>query len=140
VPHIGSLRKFAASLPWFRPWLEKFFSLWSRDGGSAGSGNAPLRAEQRRARVPEAVYLQKRGDHRISLTTFPEDSTGSSPCITAAEIRPRPGEWYHVVGTRDQATRTQRSASVFFPGVRHGTPIEVPGEVFEKVALYAGGD
>jgi hypothetical protein len=29
---------------------------------------------------------------------------------------------------------------VFFPGVRHGTPIEVPSEVFEKVALFAGGD
>lgn len=30
------------------------------------------------------------------------------------------------------------SASVFFPGVRHGTPIEVPWSVFEKVALAAG--
>jgi hypothetical protein len=30
------------------------------------------------------------------------------------------------------------SASVFFPGVRHGTPIEVPWEVFEAVALKAG--
>jgi len=30
------------------------------------------------------------------------------------------------------------SDSVFFPGVRHGTPIEVPWEVFEAVALRAG--
>jgi hypothetical protein len=73
-----------------------------------------------------AVYLQKRGDHRISLTTFPEDSTGSSPCITAAEIRPRPGEWYHVVGTRDQATRTQR---VYVDGVLSGKSV-CPGGVF----------
>jgi hypothetical protein len=30
------------------------------------------------------------------------------------------------------------SSSVFFPGVRHGTPIEVPADVFEAVALEAG--
>jgi hypothetical protein len=32
------------------------------------------------------------------------------------------------------------SASVFFPGVRHGSPIEVSGEVFQKVAPFAGGE
>ena len=73
-----------------------------------------------------AVYLQKRGDHRLALTTFPEDSTAGSPCVTAAEIRPRPGEWYHVVGTRDQATRTQR---IYVDGVLSGKTV-CPGGVF----------
>jgi len=73
-----------------------------------------------------AAYLQKRGDHRLSLTTFSEDSTASSPCITAAEIRPRAGEWYHLVGTRDRATRTQR---VYVDGVLSGKTI-CPGGVF----------
>jgi len=30
------------------------------------------------------------------------------------------------------------SSTVFFPGVRHGMPIEVPWEVFQAVAVQAG--
>jgi hypothetical protein len=36
------------------------------------------------------------------------------------------------------ATWTDISSSVFFAGVRHGTPIEVPWEVYRAVALKAG--
>ena len=55
-----------------------------------------------------AFYLQKRADGRLSFTTFPEDSTDAPPCVASGEIEPRAGEWYHVVGTRDAATREQR--------------------------------
>jgi hypothetical protein len=64
-----------------------------------------------------AFYLQKRNDDRLSFVTFPSDSTGASPCVATAEIRPRVGEWYHVVGTRDAATGAQR---VYVDGVLSG--------------------
>lgn len=73
-----------------------------------------------------AVYLQKRADHRLALATFPEDSTASTPCVTSAEVRPRPGEWYHVVATRDRASRAQR---LYVDGVLSGMTV-CPDGVF----------
>lgn len=64
-----------------------------------------------------SVFLQKRSDERLSLTTMPTDSTSASSCVATAEIQPRPGEWYHVVGTRSAATREQR---VYVDGVLSG--------------------
>lgn len=61
-----------------------------------------------------AVYLQTRDDKRLALTTFPMDSSSAAPCITTAEMQPRLSEWYHVVGTHDVTTRTQR---VYVDGV-----------------------
>lgn len=55
-----------------------------------------------------AVYLQTRGDKRLALTTFAQDSEAATPCITTAEIQPRLAEWYHVVGTYDATSRVQR--------------------------------
>jgi hypothetical protein len=37
----------------------------------------------------------------------------------------------------DPKSWTDISSSVFFPGVRHGTPIEVPWDIFRAVALAA---
>lgn len=64
-----------------------------------------------------AVYLQKRDHDRLAFATFPDDSTSSSPCVTSAEIKPRPGEWYHVVVSRDASARTQR---IYVDGVLSG--------------------
>lgn len=64
-----------------------------------------------------AFYLQKRDDERLSLATFPADETSASACVTTAEIRPRAGEWYHLVGTRDADTGVQR---VYVDGVLSG--------------------
>lgn len=58
--------------------------------------------------VISAVYLQTRGDKRLALTTFAQDSEAATPCITTAEIQPRLAEWYHVVGTYDATSRAQR--------------------------------
>jgi len=63
-----------------------------------------------------AFYLQKRSDERLSFTTFPSDGTAASSCTTTAEIQPRAGEWYHVVGTRD-VSNVQR---VYVDGVLSG--------------------
>jgi hypothetical protein len=55
-----------------------------------------------------SFYLQKRDDDYFAFTTFPTDDTGASPCIASAAIKPKVGEWYHLVATRDAATREQR--------------------------------
>jgi len=73
-----------------------------------------------------AVYLQKRSDGRLSFTTFPQDSTSASSCVATAEIQPRSGEWYHLVGTRSAATREQR---IYVDGVLSGKRT-CPGDVF----------
>lgn len=73
-----------------------------------------------------AVFLQKRSDERLSFTTFPSDSTAADSCVATAEIQPRAGEWYHVVGTRNAATREQR---IYVDGVLSGKTT-CPGGVF----------
>lgn len=73
-----------------------------------------------------AFYLQKRSDGRLSLTTFPEDSTSSTACVVTGQIEPRRGEWYHVVGTRDATSREQR---LYVDGLLSGRMI-CPSAVF----------
>lgn len=72
------------------------------------------------------LYLQKRSDDRLSFTTLPSDSTSASSCVATAEIRPRVGEWYFVVGTRDSTTREQR---IYVDGALSGKVV-CPGGVF----------
>lgn len=55
-----------------------------------------------------AFYLQKRSSGRLALTTFPADDIGATGCVTEGAIQPRAGEWYHLVATRNAATREQR--------------------------------
>lgn len=64
-----------------------------------------------------AFFLQKRDDERLSFTTFSSDSTSVAACVATGEIRPRAGEWYHVVGTYSAATGEQR---VYVDGVLSG--------------------
>lgn len=73
-----------------------------------------------------AVFLQKRSDERLSFTTFPSDSTEADSCVATAEIQPRAGQWYHLVGTRNAATREQR---IYVDGVLSGKTT-CPGAVF----------
>lgn len=67
--------------------------------------------------VLSSFYLQKRDDERLSFATFSADSTATSACVATGQIRPRQGEWYHVVGTYDAATGDQR---VYVDGVLSG--------------------
>jgi Concanavalin A-like lectin/glucanases superfamily len=67
-----------------------------------------------------SLFLQRRTDGRFSLTTLPSDSTSATACVTNAEIQPRLGEWYLLVGTRDSATREQR---IYVDGVLSGKNI-----------------
>lgn len=55
-----------------------------------------------------AFYLQLRDGEAFAFTTFPADDTGASPCVAMGAMRPRAGEWYHLVGTRDAVTGAQR--------------------------------
>lgn len=71
--------------------LDSFNTIVSQDGRSIS-----------------AFYLQKRSSGRLAFATYPADSVDASACITEAAIQPRAGEWYHLVATRDAATREQR--------------------------------
>jgi len=82
-----------------------------------------------------AFYLQKRSDERLSFTTFPEDSTAATSCVTTGEIKPRLGEWYHVVGTRDAASREQR---LYVDGLLSGR-VTCPGGVFRAPGALSVG-
>ncbi len=55
-----------------------------------------------------AFYLQLRDGEAFAFTTFPADDTGASPCIALGAMRPRSGEWYHLVATRNAVTGEQR--------------------------------
>lgn len=74
-----------------------------------------------------AFFLQKRDNDRLSFATFSADSTSVSACVATGEIRPRAGEWYHVVGTKNAATGEQR---VYVDGVLSGRATCAAG-VFE---------
>jgi hypothetical protein len=65
-----------------------------------------------------SFYLQKRNSGLLAFTTHPADSTDSRGCVTEGAIQPRRGEWYHLVATRDSATREQR---LYIDGVLSGT-------------------
>ena len=88
-----------------------------------------------------AAYLQKRDDDRFAFSSFASDDTAQSACVATAEISPRAGEWYLVVGTRSAATREQR---IYVDGVLSGK-VACPGGVFSATGgislgrgLYAG--
>lgn len=55
-----------------------------------------------------SFYLQKRDSNYLAFTTFPEDNTSAKACIAQSTLKPRVGEWYHLVGTRNSATGEQR--------------------------------
>ena len=73
-----------------------------------------------------AFYLQKRDNQRLSFATFSSDDTSAEPCVASAQIQPRAGEWYHVVGTRDAETREQL---IYVDGALSGRT-NCAGEVF----------
>ncbi len=74
-----------------------------------------------------SFFLQKRDDERLSFATFSSDSTSASACVATGQIRPRAGEWYHIVGTYDATTGEQR---VYVDGVLSGKATCAAG-VFE---------
>jgi hypothetical protein len=55
-----------------------------------------------------SFYLQKRDSDYFAFTTFPEDSTSAKACIAESTLKPRAGEWYHLVATRSAASGDQR--------------------------------
>ena len=59
-------------------------------------------------RAISSFYLQKRDSNYLAFTTYASDSTAAEPCVATAGLRPRQGEWYHVVATRDSTTGEQR--------------------------------
>lgn len=77
-----------------------------------------------------AFFLQKRDDHRLSFTTFPQDSSAAEPCVTTAAFQPRAGQWHHVVGTRDETTREQR---IYVDGALSSSHT-CPGSVFSATS------
>lgn len=69
--------------------------------------------------------LERDGELFLYFDKYGEGAYGALRATAASDLD-TPGSWQDI------------SASVFFPGVRHGTPIEVPWEVYESVALVAG--
>lgn len=70
-------------------------------------------------------FLERDGSLFIYFDKYGEGAYGALEASTSLALD-TPAAWNDI------------SASVFFPGVRHGTPIEVPWEVFEAVAVRAG--
>jgi phage protein U len=91
-------------------------------GAWTGDPSAPLTGSY----AAEGPSLLERGGELFLY--FDKYGEGAYGALRAtAEGNPdTPGAWQDI------------SSSVFFPGVRHGTPIEVPWDVYEAVALAAG--
>lgn len=70
-------------------------------------------------------FLERDGSLFIYFDKYGEGAYGALEATTTQALD-APASW------------TDISDSVFFPGVRHGTPIEVPWEVFHAVAVKAG--
>lgn len=70
-------------------------------------------------------FLERDGSLFIYFDKYGEGAYGALEATTTGALD-SPAAWNDI------------SDSVFFPGVRHGTPIEVPWEVFEAVATKAG--
>ncbi len=70
-------------------------------------------------------FLERDGRLYVYFDKYGEGAYGALEAASNAALD-SPSAWQDV------------SSSVFFPGVRHGTPIEVPWEVFEQVARVAG--
>jgi hypothetical protein len=64
-----------------------------------------------------AFYLQKRDSNYLAFTTFPVDGTSAKACIAESRLKPRVGEWYHLVATRNAASGEQR---LYVDGVLSG--------------------
>jgi hypothetical protein len=59
-------------------------------------------------RAISSFYLQRRDSNYLAFTTYASDSPSAEPCVATAGLRPRQGEWYHVVATRDSQSGEQR--------------------------------
>lgn len=65
-----------------------------------------------------SFYLQKRNSNDWAFTTYALDDPGAEPCTAVASLRPRPGEWYHLVASREGTTGEQR---IYVDGMLSGT-------------------
>lgn len=92
------------------------------DGAWTASPSAPLTGNYA-AEGPS--FLEREGALYIYFDKYGEGSYGALRAETKDALD-TPGAWRDI------------SDDVFFPGVRHGTAFEVPWEVYEKVALFAG--
>lgn len=70
-------------------------------------------------------FLERDGSLFIYFDKYGEGAYGALVATTTGALD-TPAAWSDI------------SDTVFFPGVRHGTPIEVPWDVFEAVAVKAG--
>jgi hypothetical protein len=68
-------------------------------------------------RAISSFFLQKRDSNFLAFTTYSSDSVAAEPCIATSGLRPRQGEWYHVVATRDSASGEQR---IYVDGILSG--------------------
>jgi hypothetical protein len=90
-------------------------SAWTAEPSAPITGNYAAEGPSFLEREGQLyVYFDKYGEGAYGALEAASDSTLNSPAA-----------WHDI------------SDSVFFPGVRHGTPIEVPWEVFEEVAKEA---
>ena len=89
---------------------------WNVDPSAALTGNYAAEGPS---------LLERDGELFLYFDKYGEGAYGALHATTETDLD-TPGAWQDI------------SASVFFPGVRHGTPIEVPWEVYEEVALAAG--
>lgn len=69
--------------------------------------------------------LERNGELYIYFDKYGEGAYGALKATSNGDLT-APSAWQDI------------SNSIFFPGVRHGTPIEVPWDVFERVAIEAG--
>lgn len=85
-------------------------------------------------RAISSFYLQKRDSNYFAFTSYASDSPSAEPCIATAGLRPRQGEWYHVVGTREATTGEQR---IYIDGVLSGKAL-CPGGFRSDGPLVVG--
>lgn len=91
-------------------------------GAWQGAPSAPLTGNYA-AEGPS--LLERDGEITLYFDKYADGAYGALRATTA-ELLEQAGSWEDI------------SESVFFPGVRHGTPIEVTWEVLREVALHAG--
>jgi len=89
---------------------------WSADPSAPLTGNYAAEGPS---------FLERDGSLFIYFDKYGEGAYGALEASTT-EALDTPAAWSDI------------SSTVFFPGVRHGTPIEVPWEVFQAVAVQAG--
>jgi hypothetical protein len=97
--------------------------MWSRATARrvASRRTLPTARAQTRGAAPASAALQARGTRRRRVRRRRAAARArGTPVRHDDRMRPRAGEWYHVVGTREQATRTER---VYVDGVLSGKTI-----------------